>query len=181
RPLLNQPHTTQFADRIAFTSLNLWLAEDSNMRVDKMSMAMSVEARAPLEDHRLVELALRIPLTHKLRGGGFKTVLKDAVKDLVPPEILSRPKWGFRPPVSDWLRTVLNPLVNTYLAPERVAADYFQPEAVTRIVDAHVVQHKFELWTIWPLLVFHIWHALYIDGSATLDHKLQPADLASQG
>jgi len=90
RPLLNAPRTHHFADRIAFTSMNLWLAEDSNMRVDKLSMAMSIETRAPFEDHRLAELALRIPLEHKLRGGDFKTVLKDAMAGIVPQEILTR-------------------------------------------------------------------------------------------
>lgn len=178
RPLLEAPHTSHFADRVAFTSLSLWIAEDSNMRVDKMSMAMSVEARAPLEDHKLVELAMRIPLGHKLRQGDFKRVFKDAVADLVPPEILRRPKWGFVPPTSDWLRTVLKPLVDTYLAPERVAAvGWFEPDAVTRLINEHMTRQSYELWSLWPLLVFHLWHALYIDGSLTLGYKIGPDDL----
>lgn len=176
RPLLDSPRTPHFADRIAFTSLNLWLPEDSNMRVDKMSMAMSVESRAPFEDHKLVELALRIPLEHKLRQGDFKAVLKSAVADLVPPEILAREKWGFRPPISEWLRTHFRPLIENYLSPKHVLGEYFQPEAVSRIVEAHIAKHQYELWSLWPLLVFHLWHALYIDGSLTLDHKLAPAD-----
>ncbi|MEP7285917.1 MAG: asparagine synthase (glutamine-hydrolyzing) [Chloroflexota bacterium] len=180
RPLLEAPHTRHFADRIAFTSLNLWIAEDSNMRVDKMSMAMSIETRSPFEDYKLVELALSLPLSYKLRGGDFKAVLKSAVSDLIPQEILTRPKWGFFPPASDWLRTVLRPLVETYLAPERVAAaGCFQPESVTAIVNRHIVEHKYELWPVWSLLVFHLWHALYIDCSLTLDHKLTPIELAA--
>ena len=109
RPLITAPQTDRFADRIAFTSLNLWIPEDSNMRVDKMTMAMSVEARAPFEDHRLAELALTIPLRYKLRQGDVKRVLKDAVRDLVPESVLTRSKWGFVPPSSDWLRTVAAP------------------------------------------------------------------------
>ncbi len=178
RPLLDAPCTNHFADRVAFASLNLWIAEDSNMRVDKMSMAMSIEARAPLEDHKLVELAMRIPLEHKLRQGDFKRVFKDAVADWVPAEILRRPKWGFVPPTSDWLRTVLKPLVETYLSPENVeAVGWFKPEAITGLIDDHMTKRNYELWSLWPLLVFHIWHALYIDGSLKLDHKLTPLDL----
>jgi asparagine synthase (glutamine-hydrolysing) len=177
-PLLGTPRTNYFADRIAFTSLNLWIAEDSNMRVDKMSMLMSTEARAPFEDHHLVELALTIPLQHKLRHGDFKAVLKSAVADLVPRETLSRPKWGFVPPSSQWLRTVLRPLVDTYLSRERVVAvGYFQPKAVASLVEAHMSKRSYELWPLWSLLVFHLWHALYIERDLVLEHQLTPPDL----
>lgn len=178
KSLLLAPKTNYFADRIAFTSLNLWIAEDSNMRVDKMSMLMSTETRAPFEDHHLVETALRIPLIHKLRYGDFKAVLKNAVADLVPPETLARPKWGFVPPSSDWLRTVLRPLVDTYLSKERVvAAGYFQPDAVANLVGAHITKKSYELWPVWALLVFHLWHALYIHQDLKLERKLTPTDL----
>jgi asparagine synthase (glutamine-hydrolysing) len=181
RPLLTAPQTPYFADRIAFASLNLWIAEDSNMRVDKMSMAMSVESRAPLEDHPLVELAFRIPLGYKLRGGDFKRVLKRAVADLVPPEILARPKWGFAPPSSEWLRTVLRPLVDKYLSPENVReVGLFRPEAVSGLIHAHMTKRSYELWSLWALLVFHVWHALYIEQSLKLESRLQPHDFISE-
>lgn len=175
RPLLNAPKTNHFADRIAFASLNLWIPEESNMRVDKMCMAMSVESRAPLEDHNLVELALRLPLEYKLRGGDFKAVFKQAVSDFVPHEILTRPKWGFFPPSSGWLRESLRSLVEKYLAPEYVSAvGYFDPKAVSALVDSHLSRRGYELWTIWSLLTFHLWHALYIDRSLVLSDKLIP-------
>jgi asparagine synthase (glutamine-hydrolysing) len=177
-PVLDAPRSPHFADRIAFTTLNLWLAEDSNMRVDKMGMAMSIEARAPFEDHHLVDLALHTPLQYKLRNGDFKVVLKDAVRDFVPPEILARPKWGFFPPCSEWLRTVLRPLVDEHLSPDRVeAAGFFQPAAVSQVIDNHMSKRSYELWPLWTLLVFHLWYALYIDRSLTLDHTLTPEEL----
>ncbi len=179
-PVLAAPRTRHFADRIAYASLRRWVAEDSNMRVDKMSMAMSVEARAPFQDHHLVALGLSIPLRYKLRNGDFKTVLKDAVRDLVPAEILTRPKWGFMPPSSDWLRTVLRPLVDEHLSRERLeATGVFRPEAVARLVEDHMARRGYELWPLWAILSFQIWHALTIDGSLTLDRKLAPADLAA--
>jgi asparagine synthase (glutamine-hydrolysing) len=180
-PLLAQPTTRHFADRIAFASLNLWIPEDSNMRVDKMSMLMSIEARAPLEDHRLVALALALPLAYKLRGGTFKKVFKDAVAHVVPPDILQRPKWGFIPPTSDWLRTTLRPLVTRYLSREYVAAaGLVQPEAVAQRVEEHLSKRGYHLKPLWSLLTLHLWHALYIDGSLALPGRLTPADVVAR-
>lgn len=178
RPLLNAPHVDHFAERIAYTSLRRWVAEDSNMRVDKMSMLMSVEARAPFQDPELVNLALRLPLAYKLRGGDVKRVLKDAVRDIVPAPVLERPKVGFAPPTSKWLRGALRPLVDTYLSREYVeAVGLFDPQAVAERVEAHLTHQRYELWTVYPLLVFHIWHALYVDGSLTLSDALTPERL----
>jgi asparagine synthase (glutamine-hydrolysing) len=174
RPLLAMPRTPHFADRAAYASLRLPLPENGNIRVDKMCMAMSVEARSPLEDYQLVELALRLPLEYKLRRGDFKTIFKDAVADIVPREVLTRPKWGFNPPAADWLRRPLRPLVDRWLSPEAVAsAGVFRPEAITRAIHSHNTG-GYELWPLWTALVFHVWHALYIDGSLTLDAPLTP-------
>jgi len=181
RPLLDRPKTRYFADRMAFTSLNLWLAEDSNMRVDKMSMAMSIESRAPMEDHRLVEFALSLPLEFKLRNGDVKSVLKAALADMLPAEILRRPKWGFAPPTSDWLRTIFRPLVDKYLSPERVAAvGWFNPSVVAQLVSEHMEKRRYQLWPVWTLLMFHLWHALYIEQDLTLDHSLRVADIVQR-
>jgi asparagine synthase (glutamine-hydrolysing) len=180
RPLLAMPCTPHFADRTAYASLRLPLPENGNVRVDKMSMAMSVEARSPLEDYKLVELALRLPLEYKLRRGDFKTIFKDAVADIVPREVLTRPKWGFNPPASDWLRRPLRPLVDRFLSPEYVASvGVFRTETITAALESHR-SGGYELWPLWTALVFHLWHALYIDHSLTLDHTLTPDDLYSE-
>ncbi|HRE46170.1 MAG TPA: asparagine synthase (glutamine-hydrolyzing) [Aggregatilineales bacterium] len=179
-PILNTPQTPYFTDRLAYAGLRLWLAEDSNMRVDKMAMAMSIEARAPLEDHRLLAGAFQLPLSYKLRGGDFKRVFKDAVRDLVPESILTRSKFGFFPPASEWLRTILRPLVERWLSPDYVrAAGMVDPDAVARIVRAHVEDRHYELWAVWTLLVLHLWHALYISGALTLTGKLSAADVTA--
>ncbi len=181
RPWLDAPDSPYFADRIAYASTNLWIPEDSNMRVDKMAMMMSIEARAPFQDHPLVELALRLPLDYKLRGNDTKRILKAAIGDLVPDDILNRPKWGFIPPASEWLRTYLHPLVETYLSREYVeSAGCFDPDGVQALVDAHLKRERYDLAAVWALLVFHIWHALYIDGSLTLERRLQAHDLSTE-
>jgi asparagine synthase (glutamine-hydrolysing) len=178
RQVLAEPRSPHFADRIAYADLRVALAENMNMRVDKMSMAMSVEARAPLQDYRLVELALRLPLSYKLRRGDFKTIFKDALRTSIPQDILKRSKWGFNPPASDWMRTILRPLIEQTLTRERLAeAGVFRPEAVERLIQAHIVERKYEMWPLWTALVFHLWHGLYIDGSLTLDHALSASEL----
>ena len=178
RGLLDAPHTRHFADRIAYTSLHRWVAEDSNMRVDKMSMLMSIEARAPFQDPALIDLAFSLPLNYKLRHGDVKRVLKDALRGLVPSAVLERPKRGFAPPSSDWLRGALRPLVDTYLSTEYVAAvGIFDPVEVQRVVHQHLTHEQYHLRTVYPLLVFHLWHALYIDGSLTLREPLTPVQL----
>ncbi len=175
---LAQPRSPHFADRLAFADLRLALAENMNMRVDKMSMAMSVEARAPLQDYKLVELALSLPLSYKLRRGVSKAVFRDAVRDLIPADVLKRPKWGFIPPASNWMRACMRPLVEQTLTPERVAAaGVFRPEAISGIIHAHIAEHKYEMWSLWTALIFHLWHGLYIDGSISLDHALAPTEL----
>lgn len=178
-PLMSAPHVRHFAERMAFARMQLWLAEDSNMRMDKMSMLMSTESRAPFLDHKLVEQALRIPLEHKLRGGNFKAVLKAAISDLLPAEILTRPKWGFFQPSSQWLRSNLRPLVDEYLSPRRVeASGIFNPAEVSRLVEAHM-SGEYHLWPLWTLLTFQLWHALYIEQSLTLSHRITPEEVIS--
>jgi asparagine synthase (glutamine-hydrolysing) len=104
-----------------------------------------------------------LPLEYKLRNGDFKRVFKDAVRDLIPPPILQRPKWGFAPPTSEWLRTVFRPLVDEYLSVERLSAGgFFRAEAVRALVEAHWSKRSYALWTIWPILIFQLWHAIYI-------------------
>jgi asparagine synthase (glutamine-hydrolysing) len=166
RPVLAAPRTSHFTDRIAFADLRLRLPEYWNCRVDKMSMTMSIEARAPLEDYQLAEFALALPLSYKLRGGQSKAVFKDAIRDLVPASVLTRKKWGFNPPTSGWMRTILRPLVEQTLTRERVeAAGVFRADAVQTLIRDHIGAGKYEMHALWTALVFHLWHAQYIDGS----------------
>jgi len=168
RPVLAEPRTNAFTDRIAYTDMRLRLAEYWNCRVDKMSMTMSIESRAPLQDYQLAELALSLPLSHKLRGGQTKAVFKDAMRDLVPESVLTRSKWGFNPPTSGWMRGILRPLVESTLSRERVeTAGVFRYEAIQRLIHDHIHEGKYEMHALWSALVFHLWHAQYIDGSIT--------------
>jgi asparagine synthase (glutamine-hydrolysing) len=166
-----------FTARIAYVDLSLNMAESINLRLDRLSMALSIEARSPFQDHLLAELALSLPLSYKLGERRTKIVLRDAVRKLLPEAILRRPKWGFFPPISKWLRSALRPLVARFLAPENVAAvGIFKPEAVQEVVEAHYAQRRYEMWTIWSLLTFHIWHALFVSETLTAPERLTFSD-----
>jgi len=174
--MLNPLETPHMADQVGYAKLRGWLAEDSNMRYDKICMWMSIEGRAPFQDPFLVQQALNIPLRYKLHHGG-KAVLKEAVRDLLPPAILDRPKWGFNPPLSDWLRTSLRPLLGRYLTPDFVAAIGLDKATVARLIDEHQTRQAYHMVGLWNLLVLALWFALYIEGSLTIGERWSAQDL----
>lgn len=178
RPLLNAPRTHYFADRIAFTNLSLWLAENANPRMDQLGAAFQTPILMPFEDYHLVNLALHTPLCHKLRGNGYKMVLRHAVSDLVPPVLLHRPKRDPFAAAAVWLRGALQPLISTYLAPERVASvGIFQPPAVSALITAHQNSVANEARTLWLILAFHLWHAQHITGDLRLEGDFDPLEM----
>lgn len=94
-------------DRAQYADMKIWLPGDILTKTDRMSMAVGLEAREPLLDHRLVEFAARLPVSMRLQGGEGKYLLKKAMEAYLPPEILYRPKMGFVTPISDWFRGAL--------------------------------------------------------------------------
>jgi asparagine synthase (glutamine-hydrolysing) len=182
RPVLSAPRTHYFADRIAFANLSLWLAECANMRLDQISAAFDVPIAAPFEDHQLVNFALHTPLCHKLRGNGYKMVLRHAVADLVPSELLHRPKRDPFAVAAVWLRGALKPLLERYLSPERLAAtDIFVPRAVADLIAAHQSGAANEARTLWLILAFQLWHARHITGDLTLEGNFDPLERVELG
>jgi len=141
----------------------LYLAEDILTKVDRASMAVSLEVRAPFLDHRVAEFAASLPSNYKLRGLKTKYILKRAVDELLPRFVTRRGKKGFGVPVAEWLKVKLRPLARDLLSPERVRrAGVFNPEFVTRLQDEHergVANHRKLLWT---LLMFELWHESFI-------------------
>jgi asparagine synthase (glutamine-hydrolysing) len=142
----------------------LYLAEDILTKVDRASMAVSLEVRAPFLDPRVAEFAASLPSDYKLRGHKTKYILKKAVNDLLPPFVTRRPKKGFGVPVAEWLKQKLRPMARDLLSPERVRrAGVFNPDFVSRLQDEHergVANHRKLLWT---LLMFELWHESFIE------------------
>jgi asparagine synthase (glutamine-hydrolysing) len=153
--------------KMTYLELKNRLAELLLMRVDKMTMANSVEARVPFLDHELVEFALALPADMKVRNGEGKYLLKKAVEGILPPEVINRPKQGFVAPVSDWLRSETGAKIRRDIKSssltERGLLDY---EAIDRLWDAHQSgrgEWAFQLWNIYNVSA---WHDLWIAGRA---------------
>ena len=142
----------------------LYLAEDILTKVDRASMAVSLEVRAPFLDPRVAEFAASLPTSYKLHGHKTKYILKKAVDELLPPFVTRRGKKGFGVPVAEWLKFKLRPLARDLLSPERVKrAGVFNADFVSRLLDEHergVANHRKLLWT---LLMFELWHESFIE------------------
>lgn len=154
-------------DRILYVNATTHLPGDLLVKVDRMAMANSLEARSPLLDHHLVEFAARIPSSLKLRLRGFHTkrILKNAVRGVVPDEIIDRPKHGFAAPIGRWFRTDLSDYVRDVVLTDRPRESYFDVKLVRRLLDEHQSGKRDHAHQIWALLTFELWHRLYLDGS----------------
>ena len=150
--------------RMQSVDTRLYLAEDILTKVDRASMAVSLEVRAPFLDPRVAEFAASLPSHYKLRGHKTKYILKKAVNKLLPPFVTKRGKKGFGVPVAEWLKFKLRPLARDLLSPERVRrAGVFNPSYITRLQDEHergVANHRKLLWT---LLMFELWHESFVE------------------
>lgn len=125
-------------DAAQYADLKIWLPGDILTKVDRMSMAVGLEAREPLLDHRLVEFAARLPGKMRVRGGQGKHVLKKAMERYLPKDILYRPKMGFVTPISEWFRGELAGEAERLASNSAVArSDYFDTREIARIVAAH--------------------------------------------
>jgi asparagine synthase (glutamine-hydrolysing) len=150
--------------RMQSVDTRLYLAEDILTKVDRASMAVSLEVRAPFLDPRVAEYAASLPCNYKLRRLKTKYILKKAVRDMLPSFVTRRGKKGFGVPVAEWLKFNLRPLARDLLSPERVRrAGVFNPEYVARLQDEHergVANHRKLLWT---LLMFELWHESFVE------------------
>lgn len=140
-----------------------YLPNDILTKVDRASMSVALEVRAPLLARDVVEFAFSLPDSYRMRGLRGKRILRDAVRDLLPAAILARPKKGFGMPVGAWLNGSLRDLTNDLLGPDAVrTAGLFQPSAVARLLDEHrrrVSDHRKPLWT---LLILELWRRSHI-------------------
>ena len=143
-----------------------YLPCDLLVKVDMASMAHSLECRGPFLDHRVVELAVSLPLNRKLRlrGGRSKTVLKEAFSGLLPKEIRHRAKMGFGVPLDRWFRGPLkDELRSVLLDPVARSRGLFRPEAVERLVVEHIERKRDHAYKLWGLLMLELWFRHQVD------------------
>ena len=142
--------------------LGSWLPDNLLERGDRMSMAASLELRPPLLDHRLVELAFRLPSDVKVRSGQTKWVLKEVARRYLPAEIVDRRKVGFRVPLDAWFRTSLRDSVRDRLTGSgSFVADTFDRRAISDILDRHESGTFNEEIRIWTLMSLEVWHETF--------------------
>jgi asparagine synthase (glutamine-hydrolysing) len=130
-----------------------------------MSMAASIESRVPFLDQRLVEFATALPPRLKLRGFKTKWILREAVRTILPPEILTRRKMGFPVPFAMWMRDSWQPVVRDILLDRRTRErGIIEPQAVEQLMTAHASGRQEGADAIWSLLNLELWYRTFIDG-----------------
>lgn len=135
-----------------------FLPEDILVKVDRAAMAAGLETRVPLLDHRLVELAWRLPTDLKMRGGQQKWILRQLLKRHVPQALTERPKMGFSIPLEHWLRGPLRGWAEDMLSPDRLRREgFFAPETVQQIWSSHLSGKQALQYHVWPILMFQAW------------------------
>ncbi|AMY10174.1 Asparagine synthetase [glutamine-hydrolyzing] 1 [Luteitalea pratensis] len=145
-------------NRELYADLRVYLADDILVKVDRMSMATSLETRAPFLDTDLMELAFSMPGHLKVRGDQRKIVLKQALRGVLPESILLRRKEGFSIPMKNWLRRELQPLMRDLLSAERLTRrGLFQPTEVARLMQEHVDGRANHAHQLFSLMVFERW------------------------
>ncbi|MDZ7377630.1 MAG: asparagine synthase C-terminal domain-containing protein, partial [candidate division KSB1 bacterium] len=154
---------TDAINRQMYVDVKTYLVDDILVKVDRMSMATSLEARAPFLDYRFVELAASIPGELKMQGKKTKVILKQAMEDLLPHEILYRGKEGFSIPIKNWLKKELKPLMMDTLAPEKLKREgFFNPDYVQKLIKEHLNGAENHSHRLWALIIFGRWYDLYM-------------------
>jgi asparagine synthase (glutamine-hydrolysing) len=149
--------------RIQYIDFKTYLPDDILTKVDRASMANSLEVRCPFLDHGLIEYAARLPSSLKLRGRESKLILRKAVAGLVPEVILRRPKMGFAMPVGRWLRTDLRQLVHDHVLTDRSGHGLFSPDTILEFWREHDAGWRDRTTELWGLLVFNLWYERFMD------------------
>jgi asparagine synthase (glutamine-hydrolysing) len=148
----------ELLDRLQYVDIKVYLPDDILVKVDRMSMAHSLEVRVPFLDLDVVEFAASLPAAARVKGMTKKYILKQAVKRLLPSQIINGRKRGFNVPLAGWMRRELRDLVHDYLAPATIERQgWFKPEAVTELLRRHQSGAIDYGRNLWALLILGIW------------------------
>ncbi len=152
-------------DRMLATDVESRLPAHLLLQVDRMTMAIGLEARSPFLDHELGELIAGFPGHAKVRGRRLKALLREVARDYLPRDIVERPKQGFMLPISHWLRGELGGQAGRFFERSRLAHNgYLKPEALKRLIAEHRSGHHDHHHRLWMLLNLEVWWRLYVEG-----------------
>jgi asparagine synthase (glutamine-hydrolysing) len=141
-----------------YVDIKTYLVDDILTKVDRMSMATSLEARVPLLDHRIVEFAVNLPACMKLHYGQTKIIFRKAMKPFLPEVVLNKPKQGFSIPIKHWLCGPLLPRMRDLLSADSIQSrGYFDHQTVSRWMQEHIDGRANHSHRLWSLMVFEMW------------------------
>lgn len=164
-------------NRIIYADIKTSLVDDLLALTDRMSMAASIECRAPFVDHELVELTSRMPSHWKVRGMSMKYLLKKAIRPWLPAEILRRKKRGFGAPVGAWLRKDLRFLVQEMLSEQQIKQrGLFSWPVIQEIISLHQAERRDYTDHLWALICLEGWCRIFLDGSDWRSLSVAPAE-----
>ncbi|MGI8655340.1 MAG: asparagine synthase (glutamine-hydrolyzing) [Pyrinomonadaceae bacterium] len=153
-------------DNLLYLDSKTYLPGDILTKVDRMSMAVSLETRVPLLDHKLIDFVTRIPASMKMRGATTKHIFKRAINDLVPQALLNRPKQGFGVPVQQWINQELRSYIRDVLRDEKTRSrGYFNKRYVDVLFDEHERGRRDHSMQIWSLFMLELWHRTFMDNA----------------
>jgi asparagine synthase (glutamine-hydrolysing) len=148
--------------KLQYLDLRLYLQESILVKVDRASMACSLEVRAPFLDHELVEFIMGLPSRWKLKGLTSKYILKKVMGSWLPDEVIHRPKKGFGIPIAKWVKGPLKELFGDLLSPERIRREGFlNPEYVDGLLQDHLLKKRDNRKQLWTILVWELWVQRY--------------------
>ena len=157
------PADLNFIEEMQFLDLNNYLPDDILVKVDRASMAYSLEAREPLLDHRLVEFSWQLPMKYKIRHGEQKWILKKILAKYLPQNLINRPKMGFGVPIEHWLRKELRDWAVDLLDPKKLAEQgLFNSKVVNDKLQQHLSGTRNHQYDLWGILMFQAWYNHFI-------------------
>ncbi|MDP8230823.1 MAG: asparagine synthase (glutamine-hydrolyzing) [Candidatus Gorgyraea atricola] len=156
-------------DKVMSADIRTNLLDDLLVKMDIATMANSLEGRSPFLDHRMMEFAATIPSSMKIKGTRLKYILKQALSDVLPKEILSRGKMGFGVPIDRWFRDELKDYSHEILMSSKcINRGYFKKEGIKALLDGHCEGRANNGARIWSLLNLELWHRMFVDGESML-------------
>jgi asparagine synthase (glutamine-hydrolysing) len=155
---IHSPPVINFVERMMYHDSMTYLPNDILCKVDRAAMATGLETRMPFLDHRLAELSWKLPLHMKIRGNEGKWALRQVLYELVPRELIDRPKVGFSVPVGEWLRGPLRNWAESLLDERRLQTEgYFYSGPIRKKWTEHLVGHRDHTASLWAVLMFQAW------------------------